>query len=341
MEAPSGWDDAAARSPWGNVMQSSIWAAVRERQGWRAEYVQVGDPLPVALVLWRDAILGQRVAYVPRGPVIAPGDRAGLRRVLERLAELAQERGAIFLKVDPELGADFAAEPLRAAGFARSPQDIQPVLATLELDLAPDEEALLAAMDKDTRWSVRQGPKRGVQVRESSDEAGLRAFYDLYALTGQRADFITRTWDYYRSLWRALIDARMATLRLAYVEGAPVAGAMTWRSGERVVYQTGATNDAARKSHAAYALLWECIIGAKREGAKRFDFGGIPTDVGRKDDPMYGPYLFKRGFGGVARRWVGAHDTVPRALAYRAYLLAEPAYTAALRLVGRVRRTSP
>ena len=52
---------------------------------------------------------------------------------------------------------------------------------------------------------------------------------------------------------------------------------------------------------------------------------------------MYGPYLFKRGFGGTVRRWVGAHDAVPRSLAYRAYLLAEPAYTTALRLAGRLR----
>jgi lipid II:glycine glycyltransferase (peptidoglycan interpeptide bridge formation enzyme) len=336
-DAPRGWDDAAARSPWGHVLQSSVWAAVRERQGWRAEYLRVGDELPLALVLWRDALAGQRIAYVPRGPIVAPGDSAGLLRALTRLAELARERGAVFLKVDPELTPEFAGDPLRAAGFVRSAQDIQPVLATLELDLSPDEDALMAAMDKDTRWSVRQGPKRGVTVRDVSDDEGLRAFYDLYALTGQRAEFITRTWDYYRSIWRALIDAKLATLRLAYVDGGPVAGAMTWRCGERVVYQTGATNDAARKSHAAYALLWECIIGAKREGAKRFDFGGIPTDVERKDDPMHGPYVFKRGFGGASLRWVGAHDAVPRSLAYRAYLLAEPAYTAALRLVGRVR----
>jgi peptidoglycan pentaglycine glycine transferase (the first glycine) len=340
MEAPRGWDDAAARSPWGHVMQSSFWGAVRERQGWHAEYVRIGEALPAALVLWRDAPLGQRIGYVPRGPIVAPGDSAGLRHALARLADLARERRAIFLKVDPELTPEFAGESLRSAGFIRSSQDIQPVLATLELDLAPDEEALLAAMDKDTRWSVKQGPKRGVTVNVVTDDAGLRAFYDLYALTGRRADFITRTWEYYRSLWRALIDARLATLRLAYVGGAAVAGAMTWRCGEREVYQTGATNDAARKSHAAYALLWECIIGAKGQGAKRFDFGGIPTDVERKDDPMYGPYLFKRGFGGTVRRWVGAHDAVPRTLAYRAYLLAEPAYTAALRLVGRVRDRS-
>ena len=337
MDAPRGWDDAAARSPWGHVLQSSVWAAVRERQGWHAEYVRIGDPLPIALVLWKDALAGQRIAYVPRGPVVAPGDNASLLRALTRLADLARERGAVFLKVDPELVPEFAGEPLRAAGFVRSAQDIQPVLATLELDLGPDEDALMATMDKDTRWSVRQGPKHGVSVREVSDDGGLRAFYDLYALTGQRADFITRTWDYYRSIWRALIDAHLATLRLAYVDEVAVAGAMTWRCGERTVYQTGATNDAARKTHAAYSLVWECIIGAKREGAKRFDLGGIPTDVERKDDPMYGPYLFKRGFGGTPRRWVGAHDAVPRSLAYRAYLLAEPAYTAALRLVGRVR----
>lgn len=337
MPAPAGWDDAAARSPWGHVLQSSVWASERERQGWRAEYVRIGDPLPVALVLWKDAPLGQRIAYVPRGPIVAPGDSAGLRRALTRLADIARERRAVFLKVDPELESSFAAEAMRDAGFARSPQDIQPVLATLELDLAPDEEALLAGMEKDTRWSVRQGPKRGVSVSEVSDDAGLRAFYDLYALTGRRADFITRTWEYYRAIWRALIEARLATLRLASVEGAPVAGAMTWRCGERAVYQTGASNDAARKSHAAYGLLWECIIGAKREGAKRFDLGGIPTDVERKDDPMYGPYLFKRGFGGVTRHWVGAHDAAPRPLAYKAYLVAEPIYTAALRLVGRVR----
>jgi lipid II:glycine glycyltransferase (peptidoglycan interpeptide bridge formation enzyme) len=337
MDAPPGWDDAAARSPWGHVLQSSVWAAVRERQGWQAEYVRIGDGLPVALVLWKDALAGQRIAYVPRGPIVAPNDSAGLERALKRLADLARERRAVFLKVDPELPPEFAGEPLRAAGFVRSSQDIQPVLATLELDLGPDEDALLARMDKDTRWSVRNGPKRGVAVREANGDADLRAFYDLYALTGRRADFITRTWEYYRSVWRALIDARLATLRLADVDGAPVAGAMTWRCGERSVYQTGATNDAARRSHAAYTLLWECIIAAKRDGARRFDLGGIPADVERKDDPMYGPYLFKRGFGGDVRRWVGAHDAVPRSLAYRAYLLAEPAYTTALRLVGRVR----
>lgn len=324
------------RSPWGHALQSSAWARLRESQGWRAEFVRVGDPLPVALVLWRDALPGRPIAYVPRGPVIAPDDTTGLAGALTRLATMARERGAVFLKVDPELSPEIAAPILRSAGYRRAP-DIQPVLATLELDLTPDEDTLLGGLEKDTRWSVRQGPKRNVVVREGGDEPALRAFYELYAVTGGRAGFITRTWDYYRATWSALFTAGLAWLRLAYVDDAPVAGAMVWRCGDRALYQTGATNEAGRKTYAAYTLLWESIVAAKRDGFRRFDLGGIPVDTANMRDPMHGPYLFKRGFGGVERRFVGAHDRVPSPVVYRAYRVAEPLYTGALRLAAKVR----
>jgi peptidoglycan pentaglycine glycine transferase (the first glycine) len=333
--APPGWDDAAVRSPGGHVLQSAAWAEIREAQGWRAEFHQFGAPLPVALVLWRSLPAGQSLAYVPRGPIV--GGESELAVALAKLAEFARERRALFLKVDPEIDADRGAGALRAAGFRRAP-DIQPVVATLELDLGPEEDALFASLEKDTRWSVRQAEKRGVSVRDASGDDDLRALYDLYAETGQRAGFITRTWDYYRRMWGTLVAQGHAKVRVAEKDGKPVAGALTWRCGERDVYQSAATNEAGRSAYAAYALLWRCIIEARQGGARRFDFGGIPADVTRKDDPMYGPYLFKKGFGGTPRRFVGAHDAVPNELAYRVYAFAEPMYTAALRLRGRVRR---
>jgi len=344
-ESPQGWDDAAVRSPAGHVLQSAAWAKIREAQDWRAEFHQFGAPtpsgaptpapLPVALVLWRSLPAGQSLGYVPRGPIA--GNESELQQALTRLAALARERRAIFLKVDPEIDADSGAGALRSAGFRRAP-DIQPVIATLELDLGPEEDALFAALEKDTRWSVRQAEKRGVSLRDASGDDDLRALYDLYAETGQRAGFITRTWDYYRRMWGTLVTAGHAKVRLAEKDGKAVAGALTWRCGERDVYQSAATNDAGRSAYAAYALLWRCIIEARKGGARRFDFGGIPADVTRKDDPMYGPYQFKKGFGVTPRRFVGAHDAVPNELAYRAYAVAEPLYTRALQLVGRVRR---
>jgi lipid II:glycine glycyltransferase (peptidoglycan interpeptide bridge formation enzyme) len=331
---PSGWDDIAVRSPAGHVLQSVAWAEIRESQGWRPEFLAF-DGEPRALLLWRSLPGGRAIAYAPRGPIAAPGDAAGLRTALAGLAAHARECGAVFVKVDPELSPEVASDALRASGFRRAP-DVQPVVSTLELDLAPDEDTLMKGLDKDTRWSVRQVEKRDVKLRDADGEKDLRAFYDLYAETGGRARFVTRTWDYYRGMWGTLIRAGHARVRLAERAGRAVAAAMTWRCGERELYQTAATNDEGRKAYAAYGLLWRCIIEAKASGAKRFDFGGIPADLRRKDDPMQGPYLFKKGFGGTERRFVGAHDAVPNELAYRAYRIAEPVYTAALRLRGRL-----
>src|SRR5712691_9648838 len=122
-KAPPGWDDAAVRSAGGHVLQSEAWAEIRQRQGWRAEFVRIGDPLPVALVLWRTLPAGRRIGYASRGPIVA--DAAQLAAALGALADLARERGAIFVKADPELEPAVAAAPLQHAGFRRG-QDIQP-----------------------------------------------------------------------------------------------------------------------------------------------------------------------------------------------------------------------
>ena len=347
-DAPLAWDGAAAQGPGGHVMQSSAWAAIRERQGWTAEFLRPAGAH--ALVLWRPLPGGLRFGYCPRGPV-APA--AQLPAALRALAAHAKATsGALVLKVDPERTAEDAGEALRAAGFTRGP-DIQPVVATLLLALhAPGgtlhipggtrektDEELLAGMDKDTRWSIRQPEKRGVTIYQGTTDEDLDAFYDLYAVTGRRAGFMTRTASYYRTVWRALIEARLATLWLAGLDDRPVAGSMAWHCGDRELYMYGATNDAGRKVYAAYGLLWRAISEARRRGAVTFDFGGIPVVPEDQKDPMHGPYLFKKGFGGTVARWVGAYDSVPRPLRYRAFLLAEPLYTRALQVAGGRRGT--
>lgn len=331
-EAPAGWDDAAARGPGGHVMQSTAWAHIREAQGWRAEFLRPGGGH--ALVLWRSIPGGMGFGYCPRGPIAASD---ALEGALSALATHARATpGALVLKVDPERTAAEAGEALRAAGFRRGP-DIQPVIATLVSPLEGDPDRLLAGLEKDTRWSVRQAEKRGVELYRGTTDEDLRAFYDLYALTGRRAGFITRAEAYYRLVWRTLIDAGLATLWLAQLADQPVAGAMAWHCGERDLYMYGATNDAGRKAYAAYALLWRCMIEALARGARTFDFGGIPRDPEDAADPMHGPYVFKKGFGGTLTRWVGAHDAVARPFGYRLFRLAEPLYTRARQLVGRAR----
>ena len=332
------WNAAAVRSTYGHVLQSTEWGGIRSAQGWEPVTVRIGDPLPVALVLWRTLPLGQRIAYVPRGPVFDHGHAAQFEAALAALARRAREAGAIFLKVDPEIPADRTdlLDVYARAGFVRSPQDVQPVLSTLQIDLAQTEDAILAGFDKDTRWSVRTAERRGVQIRERSDLDALRAFYELYETTGRRASFITRTAVYYLTVWRRLIEAGHAALFVATVDERIVAGAMLFWCGERAVYMYGASGDLARKTYATYLLQWQCIRHARARGCARYDLGGVPREPSASD-PMYGVYLFKKGFGGARRDFAGAHDVVPKPFLYRLWLAVEPRAYATLALLRRGR----
>ncbi len=333
------WDAAAVRSRYGHVLQSAAWGEIRARQGWEAERLQVGAPLPVALVLWRAVPAGQRFGYVPRGPVFDHDDPAQLDAALAAIAGRARERGAMFVKVDAEIPRE--REDLLAAyarrGFARSPQDVQPVLATLEIDLRREEDAILAELDKDTRWSIRTAERRGVSVAERSDDDALADFYGLYEETGRRARFITRAPEYYRAVWRTLIDAGHATLFVAAHEGRTVAGAIVLWCGDRAVYMYGASGEVARKTYATYGLQWRCIRHARERGAARYDLGGIPVAPTERD-PMYGVYVFKKGFGGTRREFAGAYDVASKPFLYRLWLAAEPRAYAALALLRGKRR---
>ena len=336
------WDRDAVRSRYGHVLQSAAWAMLRSSSGWNPAMLRIGDPLPLAFVHWRNFALGQAIAYVPRGPVFDQDDPGQFDVALGALADLARRRKPIFLKVDAEVDLERRdlLDVYARHGFFRSRQDVQPVLATLEVDLRQSEDEILAAFDKDTRWSVRTAEKRGVRVHDLADTDALRAVAGLYQETGRRAEFITRPEGYYLRVWRSLIDAGHASLYAALVEDAVVAGAVIFWCGERALYMYGASGETARKTYAAYALQWHAMRSAKARGATRYDFGGVPLDP-QESDPQYGLYLFKKGFGGRRRVFAGAHDLAPRPALYRAWLAVEPRVYTALAIARGRRPTMP
>ena len=58
---------------WRNSENARL-VAIRASQGWEPEQLRFGEPLPLALVLWRDVPLPGPMAYVPRGPVTGSRD---------------------------------------------------------------------------------------------------------------------------------------------------------------------------------------------------------------------------------------------------------------------------
>ena len=333
------WNDTIAAFPEAHVLQTREWAGIKARYGWQAEpFVwrgEGGQVVAAALLLHRrlPSPLPWSVLYAPKGPLLASWEDADLRvRVLDDLQAYARRTGAIFLKIDPDVvvgtgvpGEDVAQETvlgnevrqtLRHRGWRFSAEQVQ-FRNTVLLDLTPSEDALLAAMKQKTRYNIRLAARKGVTVRVGTHE-DLPLLYRMYAETAARDGFIIRPKAYYLAVWQTLMAAGMAEPLIAEVESEPVAAIVVFRFGARAYYFYGMSTGRHRNKMPTYALQWEAIRRAKDAGFRWYDFWGAPDEF-TPDDPMWGVFRFKRGFGATVVRTLGAWDFPARPVAYLSY----------------------
>ncbi|NIO67757.1 MAG: peptidoglycan bridge formation glycyltransferase FemA/FemB family protein [Anaerolineae bacterium] len=190
-------------------------------------------------------------------------------------------------------------------------------------------------MKAKTRYNIRLAARRGVRVRVGGPD-DLALFYEMYAETGRRDDFIIRPFAYYQDAWGAFVEAGLACLFLAEYEGEPLAGLIAFRFGQRAWYMYGASTEKHRNLMPNHLLQWEAIRWAKGEGCTVYDMWGAP-DVLSEDDPLWGVYRFKEGFGGQFVRHIGAYDYPVSRPLYWFYTVLMPRYLDLLRARHRRR----
>jgi len=328
---PEAWDEFVAELPWGHVLQTYRWGHFKAQFGWRAIRLVLTDRQAVvgmAQLLLRRLPLGLCIAYLPRGPVIAPRDLLAREQLITRAIAIARENRAIFLKVEPPWSeADDSPDWWVAQGLRPAPT-VQP-RSTILIDLSGPEEEWLRRMKQKTRYNIRLAARKGVEVREGTYE-DLRHFHELMVVTGERDRFAIRDLAYYQKAWEAFAPAGMATLLLATYDGELLAGLMPFACGRTAWYMYGASSNRHRNRMPNHALQWAAMRWAKAHGCTTYDLWGIPDDVGEDTggttgakrsgrDALWGVYRFKQGFGGTVFRTVGAYDAVLSAPLYWAY----------------------
>jgi len=331
---PDIWDRFVAAHPQAHILQTSPWGDLKAAFGWEVGRVALveGDQIAAgAQVLYRRLPAGLgRLAYVPRGPLVDWEDGAMAAALMRALEEEARARGAVALTVEPDLpDGPVHRERLAALGLAPSPLGSVQPRRTLVVDLAPGEEAILAAMKSKTRYNIRLAARKGVAVREGT-EADLPAFHRLMAATAARDRFGVHAPAYYERAFRLFVPRGWARLLLAEVEGEPVAALMAFALPPRAWYFYGASGDAHREKMPNYLLQWEAMRWARSLGCTEYDLWGVPdeererleAEFTHRRDGLWGVYRFKRGFGGRLVRTVGAWDLPLRPLPYRLYTLA-------------------
>ncbi len=257
-------------------------------------------------------------------------------------ATAGRQAGAAFLKIEPELPDTPANRALlHSYGFTPSPQTVQPP-STIVLDLTGDEETILQSMKSKWRYNVRLAERKGVTVRPMT-RADLPAFAELMAVTGQRDGFGIHSPDYFATAFD-LLTPTWARFLLAEFEQQPLAAIVVAAAGATACYLWGASSDRERSRMPNHALQWAGMRWAKAQGATRYDFWGIPDELGRLAAAMrggdgsgmpsdalpldlealphtdlWGVYRFKQGFGGQIVRAVGAWDLPVNLISYRIY----------------------
>jgi lipid II:glycine glycyltransferase (peptidoglycan interpeptide bridge formation enzyme) len=330
---PETWDTYVARHLQGSILQTASWGALKQEFGWDWEIVTTGDPqAPAAgaLVLYRPLPLHLgTLAYVPRGPLVDWGDAAQTQSILQALENAARRHHAWALWLEPALLDDEETRRcLRSCGLRPTVRTVQPP-RTILVDIAPDEEAILAQMKQKTRYNIRLAERKGVTVRTGTP-ADAETFYALMTETGGRDAFGIHSAAYYRRVLELFLPRDQGVLLFADVEGEAVAAIVVLALGTQAWYFYGASSNRHREKMPTYALQWEAIRWAKQRGCTTYDLWGIPdadeaaleAEFEGRDDGLWGVYRFKRGFGGQIVRFAGLwekplHPLYPLAARFR------------------------
>ncbi|MBD3372109.1 MAG: peptidoglycan bridge formation glycyltransferase FemA/FemB family protein [Candidatus Coatesbacteria bacterium] len=307
---PPSWDEDLARLSTASPGQLTPWARLKVAYGYDALRLGLYDgerPRVLGQVLRRRLPLtGWNWLYCPYGPALEPGDASGMTAWLEALfAQPFLRRGAA-LTLEPRLIHDAACErALRSRGFLPGRQSIQP-RGTLLLDLSPEPEELMAAMERRTRYNVRLAERRGVEVRLVNSRDGVDAFSELLDETTERQRFLAHQREYYRRVQR-LFGPAGSDVMLAYYDGEPVAGVFLLYAGSNAFYVYGASSRRHAKHKGTQYLQWRAILRARERGCSLYDFWGAPVEP-VEGHPLWGVYKFKKGFGGEHTVFCGPYE---------------------------------
>jgi peptidoglycan pentaglycine glycine transferase (the first glycine) len=346
------WDRLLTSQLDGHLLQSWQWGEFKECHGWNAERLlwrdRQGQSLAAAQILERRLGAHFVVLYCPRGPAVHWADEDVVSQVISDLMQISRARGAIFLKIDPAVEIDSSqnraestpsdsigtsvSRNLEGNGWRASSEQIQ-FRNTMLLDLHLREEQILAGMKPKTRYNIRLASRHGVHVRLGTGE-DLELLYKMYAETSLRDGFAIREPAYYFDVWGTLFQKGMAQVFVAEVEGMPTAGLILFRFGKTAYYMYGMSKASHREKMPNYLLQWEAIRWAKNAHCNAYDFWGAP-DRQDPQDPMWGVYRFKAGFGARLVQTIGAWDYPARPVLYWLYHAVLPRVLSFMRLRGR------
>ena len=252
------------------------------------------------------------IGYIPRSDLPT-------KELLEFLKKIAKEYKLIFVKFEPYIEKS-KTKNLNFSNLKRSPH---PLFTnwTIISDISQDKEKLFANLKSKTRYNINLAQKKGVYVKEVSNEKGYKIFEDLYFKTINRQKYKGHNRFYHRKIWEA-VKNKMSHILIAYYDNIPLAAYHLFIFKNRGYYVYGGSSDKYRNFMASNLLMWESLLFAKKNGCNTFDmWGSLPKDYSI-NHPYAGFTRFKEGYGGKFIEMMGSYDFIINSPIYFLYNLA-------------------
>jgi len=307
------WDNFLLHHPKSNLLQSWAWGDFQESLGntiWRFQVTDNEKIIAQFLAIRLSIGLGKYILYAPRDILInkftpAHQQHESIKLIVDKTQRLAKEFNLILLRIEPAiLEKDQTTLSIyHSLGFVRSLKTIQPQ-EELILDIKPPDHKLLANMKSKTLYNIKLAAQKNIEVATSTDPKDISIFNKLNAQTAERGHFKAHDNTYYEKQLKTLGDKNAMELLIAYWQDAPVAAGLFTFFGKTATYLHGASNWRHRDKMAPYAMHWTAIQQAKHRGCLYYNLGGVNTDS--KKPSWAGITRFKLGFGGEAKKYIGA-----------------------------------
>lgn len=295
-------------------LQSWLWGKARKKMG--IDVLRLGEfsqgklENVFQLTFHRIPFTNYKVGYLPRS--VPPSSE-----LLSFLKKEAKKRNCIFIKIEPYVLKKNSQLPITNFPIINSPHPLFPNW-TIILDLTKKEEELLKNMKPKTRYNIRLSAKKGVIVREETNDKGFEIFTRLYFDTCQRQGYFGHNYHYHKTIFDTLKN-KISHILIAYYQNTPLGAFQLFLFNDILFYPYGGSSVKQRNLMAANLLMWEAIRFGKKRGAKIFDmWGSLPPHYDKKH-PWAGFTRFKQGYGGKFVESAGSYDLVINKKLYPVY----------------------
>jgi len=224
--------------------------------------------LPLFLI--KSSVGGNRLVSLPFshfcGPIV--DSNTALEALLEEAIKLCNTLKCKYLEIkmiskEPQPNIDSV--------WTKNGFEVSSHFSTFLLELSKPDTVWKKLDPKSVRWAIGKARRDGVRVKKSDSLQDIRCFYNLNLKTKKRIGVPGHPHYLFENIFQEMGDR--ATLYLAELQNAIIAGIITLKYNDTTLYAYAASDDNYRVNQPNSLLVWTAIEEACNDGYRYFDFG--------------------------------------------------------------------